>query len=171
MAMRILDLVFNLLILAAIVIAGVGHLLPWLRTQQFYPGPMPPSGPVVDERLIELQTNHAIPSIAALGVMALLTGISLAVRMGPGMRKFVLLLMFLAGLAAIGIQASMFSHYHFTQVHRELQGNYWMDDGFLVALIPTCFATGFCLVRMSWTMLASAPRPGLPADVELRPTL
>lgn len=167
MAIRILDLVFNLLILACIVIAGVGHMLPWLRGESQVFG-MYPAGQTQDERLVRLQTEHAIPSAAALGVMAVLTGVSLAVRLGPGMRKFVLLLTFFAGLAAIVIQAAVFTHYHLSPLHQEMQGRFWAADGFFVALVPTCFATGFCLVRMAWTMLASAPRVEMPADVELR---
>jgi hypothetical protein len=124
--------------------------------------------------LMEFQAWHAIRSGAALGALCLLVFLSLAISWGPGLRRLLVLLMFLCALAAVAFIALSFSWYPVTEEHKLLAGSLYQDDGFLVALIPACFALGFCLIRMIWTMppvrvapavvtLAGHPAPGRPA--------
>ncbi|MBN2475349.1 MAG: hypothetical protein JXB62_12125 [Pirellulales bacterium] len=144
-ARRILDVITDILTLLALVFAGFGHLLPWIR--------------VGDGGLIgipmEFQMWHAARSGIALGAAALLVGASLAFDLGTGARKLLVLLMFAAVLTALVFQVLIFSPYPMSEMHQLLMRDpsWRQDDGFLVALVPSMIAGGLCLVRMAWTMI------------------
>jgi hypothetical protein len=84
--------------------------------------------------------------------------------------------MFLCALAAVAFIALSFSWYPITEEHKLFAGNVREDTGFLVSLIPSCFALAFCLIRMIWTMPPSRPATadgdfaGRPEEPPTRPT-
>jgi hypothetical protein len=150
---NILNVVADILTLVALTIAGVGHILPWFRPSSW---PNPP----LDENLLNFQAWHAARSGLALGVLAVLIGLSLAINWGAVMRRLLTLGMFLSAFVALAFEVLTQSPYHFTDAHKAVaQTAFRFNDGFLVALIPTCFAVFFCLVRMIWTMPPTRKRP------------
>jgi hypothetical protein len=167
---RFLDAVADILTLAALAVAVLGHLAPWIQMQGHVPVPevplaglsadsnaAPASGPYSQRPVPgDLQMWHAMRSAAALGAAALLVGISLTLHLGVRARKIFVLLIFACVLAAIVFQVLIFSPYPITEAHRWL-ATYPVDrhEGFLFALIPSLIAAGLCLVRMMWTMTAS----------------
>jgi hypothetical protein len=171
---RFLDAAADILTLAALAAAGLGHLAPWIQIeardqvwgsqQAQRPAESNPALPASvanphPKQAVpgDLQIWHAMRSGAALGLAALLVGVSLTVSLGVRIKKILVLLMFVCVLAAIVFQILIFSPYPITDAHRSL-GMYTLDkhDGFLYALVPSLIAAGLCLLRMTWTMTASS---------------
>lgn len=192
---NILNVIADILTLVALSIAAVGHVLNWYdfdrwyryqpqRTKEFVEKwvdgkrellaekrqPVMPQEFV--DRVMESQYWHASRSGAALGGLAFLIMLSLVFPWGPGMRRLLNLLMFGAAFAALLFEVLFV---------RGLEtpdgipaGLEWAGPGFLLALIPTCFAIGFSLIRMIWTMPPG--RPQIPWEQrkppeEIRPAL
>ena len=173
---RILDVIADTLILLALAIAGAGHILPWAQVR------VPDEQKTADRQgssaagaerhdfhrrgsssyepvPVEFQVWHAKRSGIALGVTALLVGASLALDLGVRARKFLVLLMFAGALAAIAFQLMIYSPYPITDAHRSFDTEFLYErEGFFVALIPSIIACALCVIRMSWTMTASAQR-------------
>ena len=146
-ARRILDVIFDILTLLALAIAGVGHFLPWFTIR----------GDTLDAGLspIDFQMWHAAHSGTALGVAALLVGASLVFEFGSRGRKLLVLLMFASVLVSIGFQVMIYTPYPITEAHRQFAECDWSElDGFLVAFVPSIIAGVLCLARMGWTMTA-----------------
>ena len=177
---NILNVIFDVLILLAIVVAGVGHMLPWFRADYArIQGGAPPIPKVdfgkgdlkdgkidlqqdlrrqqdaqrdLDMEVMSFQAWHAERSAIALGVLALLVSLSLLVHWEPTGRRILVLSMFVASLAAIFFMTLGLTHYPITEWHRRFAGNLWIQAGFGVALAPTCCCAAFSLIRMIWTM-------------------
>jgi hypothetical protein len=189
----LLNVIADILTLVAIAVAGVGHMLPWFRTEGrfdqfnwqgkrelFVEGKAGPRDLEAERQkmeearqqraveLMEFQSWHALRSGVALGGLTILVALSLAISWGPVCRRFLVLLMFGCALAALLFITLSLTHYPITETHRRLAGTVREDDGFLVALVPTCFALAFCLIRMIWTMppqrvkLVETPPPSRP---------
>lgn len=146
MGRRILEVIFDILMLAALIVAGAGHFMPWCA--------FPTSA--TDETLVDmdikLQVWHATGSGIALGVTTLMLFLSLMFSLGIFARRVLLVLMFVSLTGALFMQITMFSSFRLSglpEPQRQL-------DTFFLALIPTCIALFFCLVRMSWTMVATS---------------
>ncbi len=149
LARRILDVIADTLTLLALAIAGVGHFQPWFEIKKDALGGT--------FSVVDFQLWHASRSGTALALAALLVGVSLVFNLGVGARKFLVLLMFLAVLAAIGFQMMIYTPYPITEVHPQFADADWYEhDGYLVALISTLIAGVLCLARMGWTMTASS---------------
>lgn len=145
---RFFDILFDVLTLLALAVAGVGHFVKWFR----WDGP-----PAAVAELVEFQGWHAVWSGAALIVLAVLVFLSLTVPLGARARKGVVLLMFFATLAAIIFQVLPFSPYG-RLLHGVVESPH-PDGGYFAALIPTVFAGLCCLIRMTWTMGATDHPP------------
>ena len=177
------NVIADMLTLMAIAVAGVGHMLPWFRTDGrfdqfgwqvnivFKDGKV--EGAEMEEQrrkteearqqraveLMEFQSWHALRSGAALAGLTFLVALSLAISWGPVCRRFLVLLMFCCALAALLFITLSLTHYPITETHRRLAGTLREAEGFFVALVPTCFALGFCLIRMIWTMPPVRTKP------------
>jgi hypothetical protein len=158
-----LNVLADILTLLAVAVAGVGHMFPWFTPMVPYVDnwnvPQPKLKALQDEReekfrqlrpeLIQYQTPLAVKSGACLAALTLLCAFSLLVDWGLAFRRLLVLLMFLCAAAAVLFITMGFSPYTMPE---NLVGNFREEWGFLLALIPTCFAAGFCLIRMLWTM-------------------
>lgn len=169
--MRVLDVVVDILLLLCIALSALGHMFPWVRVSM--PRVMPrvefdgkiaglpqevwrqkQEGELRNKRseLMTLQAWHATRSAIGLGVLAVLVSLSLLFDWGRGARRVLVLLMFLAALAAIAFISLIFTPYPLSPHHQPLAGTFYEEWGFFLALIPACFAGGFILIRMIWTM-------------------
>ena len=172
----ILNVIFDILTLMALVIAGVGHMLPWfradLRSDRFdvrgfkLDWPQQPDRAAEQEGrrqlwvdLMSFQAWHASRSGVALAVLAALVALSLLINWGPVPRRVLVLGMFASCLVSILFITLSMTHYPITELHERYAGRLWTDAGFAVALAPVCFAAGFSLIRMIWTMPPVRPRP------------
>ncbi len=185
MPRRILDVIADVLTLLALAVAGAGHMLPWVDMRVEQPEQKNEAaadadagyahGPGRDYRYhemgnrdryepvpIEFQIWHASRSAIALAAAAVLVGLSLVFRLGVLARKFLVLLMFAAMAAAVAFQLMIYSPYPFTGAHRSLETSSLHElDGYFVAMIPSIIAGVLCVLRMGWTMTASA-QPAAP---------
>jgi hypothetical protein len=195
---NILNVVFDILTLMAIVIAGVGHMLPWFRSDlradrimgKEFKGDFRDFQQAEQARhaedearrqtsieIMAFQAWHASRSGVALAVLAVLVSLSLLINWRPLMRRILVLAMFASCLVAILFITLSMTHYPITEWHRQYAGRLWTDAGFVTALAPTCFAAAFCLIRMIWTMPPVRARPAPPPDLpqatplETRPPL
>jgi len=177
----------------ALVIAGVGHMLPWfradLRSDRFdargfkLDWPQQPDRAAEQEArrqlsvdLMSFQAWHASRSGVALAVLAALVALSLLINWGPVPRRVLVLGMFASCLVSILFITLSMTHYPITEYHERYAGRLWTDAGFAVALAPVCFAAGFSLIRMIWTMPPVRVRPvatplpqATPLDTPARP--
>lgn len=183
---NILNVVFDILLLMAIVIAAVGHMLPWFRAEarpdrfghiQFLDGrdfKIDPKQPPDERRraeeearrqlaieLMSFQAWHAFRSGIALAALALLVALSLLINWGTIIRRFLVLGMFGSCLMAILFITLSMTHYPITEWHRQYAGRLWTDAGFAVALAPACVAAALSLIRMIWTMPPVRPKAAL----------
>lgn len=178
---RILDAIADVVVLAALVVAGIGQFMPWVRVyadgtrnvappvKAVLPGE---TGAEADlptaEELVEFQMWHVTRSGAALAAAGVLVLLSLTMNLGAAARKLLVVLMFASLVAAICFEAMIFTPLPVTDAHREF-GQFRLvgRDGFYVALIPTIIAAVACAARMVWTMAwpsrCEADRPPLPA--------
>jgi hypothetical protein len=187
-----LNVIADILTLVALSVAAVGHVLNWYDFDRWYRyqpqrirdfekrvdgklvqeirQPALPQGFV--DRVMESQHWHATNSGAALGALAFLVMLSLVFPWGAMMRRLLNLLMFGAAFTALLFEVLFV---------RGLEtpdglpaGLEWAGPGFLLALIPTCFAIGFSLIRMIWTMppaRAQVPWEQPKPQEEIRPAL
>ena len=176
---RILDAIADVTILAALVVAGIGQFMPWMRV---YPdkgrGPSPAShvasagepASALDmptaEELIDFQMWHVTRSGTALGAAGVLVLLSLTMNLGAAARKLLVVLIFAGLVAAICFEVMIFTPLPITPAHAQFGQVRLMEQaGFLVALVPTVIAAVVCAARMVWTMAwrckgdAVCPRP------------
>ena len=114
----ILNVIFDILTLMALVIAGVGHMLPWfradLRSDRFEARDLkldwpqqPNRAPEQEARrqlsvdLMSFQAWHAFRSGIALAVLAALVALSLLINWGPVPRRVLVPGMFASCLVSI----------------------------------------------------------------------
>src|SRR5438128_2477863 len=95
---RVLDVIADVLTLLALVVAAVGHMLPWFRSMWPMRGEEGHTFPV---DVMRYQAFHALPSGIALVILGGLVALSLLIAWGPVMRRLLVLLMFLCTLASI----------------------------------------------------------------------
>ena len=175
-----LNVIADILTLVAVAVSGVGHVLPWFRAD---PYAMPrlkmdfkdgfKNVPFqLDEQALhtknqeymEFQAWHVMRSGPALGVLALLTALSLAFPWGAFCRRILVLLMFASAVTAIFFIAIAYSPFPFSDGHRQIAGQFRESYGFLTSLIPACVAAGICLIRMIWTMPPQRARTAMLLD-------
>ena len=130
-ARRILDAIADVVILAALVVAGIGQFMPWMGL--YHPGrtPDPTSAikialsaeaspasdlPTTDE-LVEFQMWHVTRSGAALAVAGVLVLLSLALNLGAAARKLLVVLMFASLAAAICFEVMIYTPLPITPEH------------------------------------------------------
>ena len=176
-ARRILDVTADILMLMALAVAGIGHFLPWARVRverrvdvpvsvlesdsplegrMDSPHSYPGGGYHYESLPLEFQWWHVVRSGSALGVAALLVGISLVWNPRVTTRKLLVLFMFVSLLAAIVFQVMIYSPYPISEVHRSLDVSSVHElEGFYVAFVPTIIACALSLARMGWTMIVS----------------
>jgi hypothetical protein len=157
---NVLNVIADILTLMALCVAAIGHVLPWFESGQFQRGAQ--AAKVDMAELHDLQRTYASQSGPALGALGALICLSLIFRWGPTMRRALNLGMFAAAFAALLFELMIFSQ----SSGREIPF-YNMAPGFFLAMVPTCFALFFCLVRMLWTMPPSAPV--VPTELDKRP--
>jgi hypothetical protein len=165
-ARRILDAIADVVILVALVVAGIGQFMPWMRIRPdrtrtltsaikiALPAEASPAWDVpTPEALVEFQMWHVTRSGAALAVAGVLVVLSLTLNLGAGARKLLVVLMFASLAAAICFEVMIYTPLPITPAHVEF-GQLHLDqqDGFLVALVPTIIAAVICAVRMVWTI-------------------
>jgi hypothetical protein len=159
---NILNVIADILTLVAVCVAAIGHVLPWFDSARMG---LPPD---MGRRLIELQMVQAARSGTALAVLAGLIFLSLLIRWGPGLRRLLNIAMFMSAFAALLFELLIFSSLpHREGWHPVQLGE--TEPGFAVAMIATCFAIFFCLLRMLWTMPPTRP-PRL-AELDKTPPL
>jgi len=153
---RIFDVIADILVLLAIAVAAIGHLMPWMKN----------TAGTLELTTIEFQQWYALRSGAALGAAALLVGFSLVFDPGVRLRKLLVLLTFASVFVAIVFQMMIYSPYTITGAPLLPAGTDPHEtDGFLMAVISTVVAGALCLVRMTWTMTASAAAAPRTVDV------
>lgn len=178
-AMRILNVITDILTLLALAIAGVGHFLPWtdIQVEKRVPrgevrleipdelAEVSPAGLDQQPSPLEFQGWHVVRSGTALGLAAVLVGVSLVMDPRARARKLLVFLMFAAVLTALVFQVMIYSPYPFSEVHRSFQGASIRElQGYYLALIPTIIAGALTLVRMGWTMIIPSRAKGSGAD-------
>jgi hypothetical protein len=176
---RILDATADVVILAALVVAGIGQFMPWVRVYADRARSVAPAVKAVlpgeavlapdmpsNESLIEFQMWHVTRSGAALAAAGVLVLLSLTTNLGAAARKLLVVLMFASLAAAICFEAMIFTPLPITPAHAEFgQFRLAQQEGFIVALAPTIVAAAVCAARMVWTMAwrskgdAACPRP------------
>jgi hypothetical protein len=158
---NVLNVIADILTLLAVCVAAVGHVFPWLNRER-----MGIHEEAAVQWLREFQIWHATRSGIALAVLGALVCLSLVFRFGPTMRRLLNLAMFAGAFIALLFELLIFSNYFSGEDQRQIQMRD-TDVGFLLAMVPTCFAVAFCLLRMLWTMPPS--RPPSPAQLDKRP--
>lgn len=139
-----LNVLVDMLTLAALCVAAVGHLFPWFdadRIPSFAMG-----------AFTEFQQWHADRSGGSLAILGALVGLSLLVNWSPQMRRVLTMLMFGSAFAALLFQLMVFTDFHAAYLETHRLGRKDISAGFMLSLIPTCIALGFSLLRMLWTM-------------------
>ena len=155
---NILNVLADMLTLMAVCVAAIGHVLPWYDVNRL--GIFGPDFGL-GASLSELSSRSG----TALVVLGGLICLSLVFNWGPTMRRLLNLGMFASAFTALLIELQIFSSYDGRRPMR-------FDDtdvGFRMAMIATCVAVFFSLVRMLWTM--PPPRRVRPADLDKRPEL
>ena len=170
---NVLNVNADVLTLTAVCVAAIGHVLPWFNVYRIpwqFGGPNAINEAAVREmeaNLSEFQRIHASQSGIALGVLAGLIFLSLLIRWGPGLRRFLTLCMFVSAFAALLLELLVFTDLPNIDLGRMVSITSIHNDGFLLSVIPTCCAVGFCLVRMLWTMPPT--KPLRPATLDTKP--
>jgi hypothetical protein len=180
-ARRVLDAIADVIILAALVVAGIGQFMPWMRIYPDRPhiktAPIKvavpaEASPVPDrpttEELVEFQMWHVTRSGAALAAAGVLVLLSLTLDLGAAARKLLVVLMFASLAAAICFEVMIYTPLPITPAHAEFgQLRLAEQPGFFVALVPTIIAAVVCAARIVWTMAwrskRDADRPPAPA--------
>ena len=146
---RILDAVADVVILAALVVAGIGQFMPWIGVYRGSTYGTRPARSAVEtalsgvkaalpgvkadlpgdataepelptaERVAEFQMWHVTRSGAALAAAGLLVLLSLTLNVGGVARKFLVVLMFACLAAAICFEAMIFTPLPITPDHAE----------------------------------------------------
>src|SRR5262249_21345343 len=141
---NILNVIFDILMLMAIVIAGVGHMLPWFRSdlrtdrliiQRDFKGDFKQEEETrraaeearrqVSMELMSFQAWPAPGGGIARAVLAFLVALSLLINGGPLMRRILVLAMFAGCLVAIVFITLSVTHYPITKWHRQYAGRLW----------------------------------------------
>lgn len=150
---NILNAIVDILTLMGLCVAAIGLVMPWFDRGHF---------PNADFNFGQIQHDHALGSGICLGVLAFFVCLSLIVNWGAPMRRVLNLGMFASAFLALLFQLMIFSSY-------SRNGGPTLDRhiafGFPLAMIPTCFALFFSLVRMIWTM----PPSRLPRAIAFHP--
>ena len=173
---NVLNVIADVLTLAAVCIAAIGHVLPWFN---IYRLPWQFAGPnanvneaavrEAEASLNEFQRIHAAQSGIALGVLAALVFLSLLIRWGPGLRRLLTICMFVSAFAALLLELLVLSDLPEINLGRLVSFTSIRNDAFMLSVIPTCCAVFFCLVRMLWTMPPT--RPLSPAALDTKPAV
>ena len=145
------NVIADILTLLALCIAAIGHVLPWFDRNR-----LGIVGNLNGAWLADLQQWHSTRSGSALAVLAVLICLSLVFNWGETMRRLLNLAMFAGAFVALLFELLIFSNYVNEGGQRTLR-LYDTDVGFGLAMVPTCFAVFFSLVRMLWTMPPTRP--------------
>lgn len=156
----VLNVIVDMLTLLALCVAAIGHVLPWFDRNRMTNMQVFGRAAVDLAALTDFQQWHAVRSGTALGILAMLVCLSLVINWGPAMRRVLNLGMFACAFVALLFELLIFSNYELVGPQRHLQIND-TEGGYGLAMIPTCFALFFCLLRMIWTMPPT--RPTVPA--------
>ncbi len=161
---NILNVIADMLTLLAVCLAALGHVLPWFDRNRmaFFRGPQN----IDFQELTVFQRSYSVWSGTALGILALLVCVSLLFSWGPAVRRFLNLGMFASAFVALLFELMVFSGYPSPGDQRHLQ-LHDTEGGYLLAMVPTCCAVFFSLVRMLWTMPPIRPAlPQSPAELD-----
>jgi hypothetical protein len=151
---NVLNVIADILTLMAVCVAAIGHVLPWYGANRESP----------DLPYIDLYYWHFSWSGTALAVLGVLIGLSLLVNWGAAMRRLLNLGMFASAFVALLFELMIFSNYLHGQPPMRFEHT---DVGFHMAMIATCVAVFFSLLRMLWTMPPS--RRVSPAQLDKGP--
>jgi hypothetical protein len=160
---NILNVIADILTLLAVCIAAIGHVLPWFDQNR-----VARLGVDMGPWLGDFQTQYSQRSGAALAVLGVLLCLSLLFNWGHTMRRLLNLGMFASAFIALLFELMIFSNY-FNRDGQNPVRFHDTDVGFHLAMIATCVALFFSLVRMLWTM--PPVRPVRPADLDRKPAL
>jgi hypothetical protein len=154
---NILNVIADMLTLMAVCVAAIGHVLPWYDANRA--GNL---APVFG--LGEFQLQHSSWSGIALAVLGILICLSLLFNWGGTLRRLLNLGMFASAFGALLFELMIFSNYFHGQRRMRFDDT---DVGFQMAMIATCVAVFFSLLRMLWTMQPS--RRASPAQLDKKP--
>lgn len=173
---NVLNVIADVLTLAAVCVASIGHVLPWFNVFRIpwqFNGPGGAADPAIvqdtEAKLIEFQQTHAAQSGIALGVLAGLIFLSLLIRWGPGLRRLLTICMFVSAFAALLLELLVLTDLPHLDLGRVVSFTSIQSEGFYLAMVPTACAVFFCLVRMLWTM--PAVKPPKPATLDVKPPM